>query len=52
MADDKKQEPQEPRVEQPPEAQPYVIENKMPTQPIVSPDGHVVLSKEDIKNRA
>jgi hypothetical protein len=51
MADDKKQ-PEEPRIEQPPEAQPFVVENKMPDKPIISPDGHVVLSKEDIKNRA
>ena len=51
MADDKKTEPQEPRVEQPPEAQPYVIENKMSGE-YIAPDGHVVVSKKDAKNRA
>jgi len=50
MADEKKSE--ESRVEQPNEAKPYEVVHEMPTKPIVAPDGHVTLSKEDIKNRA
>lgn len=51
MSDEKKA-PAEPRVEQPPEAQPYVVKNEMHKTEQVAPDGHVNLTKEDIKARA
>lgn len=47
-----KKQAQEPRVEQPADAQPYKVDNKMLDKPYTAPDGHVVLSEEDIKNRA
>lgn len=30
----------------------FKFDNKMAQEPIIAPDGHEVLSKEDIKNRA
>ena len=49
---DEKNKPAEPQIQQPPEAKPYEVVHEMPTKPIVAPDGHVTLSKEDIKSRA
>jgi len=45
MADEKDQKPEA-------AVEPKVPERKSATKPIVAPDGHVVLSQEDIDNRA
>lgn len=43
---------QEEKVELTPAYEPKVPERKSATKPIIAPDGHVTLSKEDIDARA